>query len=583
MSMNPPSAALLEQPAAWCAASPALASAEPVLAPAPALVPVADGPATEPGSGEWGRPGIGFGCDRNGAFERDEESTALAESYAEAFARRRQNDAELVHLASVSLEITEATASAGIGARIAVRRADRDVADSIAEIGLISIHEALHICRVARGITERTTLLGERLPAPYERVREAFEHLNIPVDSASAIISALDEAGSRAGALANNTANNLAHNLAHTDAETRENFAVAEKLLVEFAQQNPADQVRKLAARWRDALDVDGVEPREKALTQLTSLHRFVRANGMKRYVLDADPVAAAYLDAVIDGYVGATIRRPRFDGPEGGGPEGGGPEGGGPEGGGPGRDGPESGNAATSDSALNDAGGRDAFVEVLEDTRSLGQIAAESIVQLARHGIACTNTEIPVRATSIVVRMSLEQLITGLGAAYIDGIETPISAGTARVMAADAEIIPQVLGGDSEVLDLGTRRRLFSRAQRLAITERDGGCAFPGCEAPPTHTEAHHIKWWTEGGLTNLDNAITVCSRHHHTVHRDRWGIRVIDNVPWFVPPSSIDATLTPRRGGKLPDPRLPNPAGARDGAMARWHDGGLSTQARV
>ncbi|MBG6109103.1 HNH endonuclease signature motif containing protein [Frigoribacterium sp. CG_9.8] len=519
-----------------------------------------DGPGTEPGSGEWGRPGIGFACNRNGAFERDEESTALAESYAEAFARRRQNDAELVHLASVSLEITEATASAGIGARIAARRADRDVADSIAEIGLISIHEALHICRVARGITERTTLLGEQLPAPYERVREAFENLNIPVDSASAIISALDEAGSRAGALANNTANNLAHNLAHTDAETRENFAVAEKLLVEFAQQNPADQVRKLAARWRDALDVDGVEPREKALTQLTSLHRFVRANGMKRYVLDADPVAAAYLDAVIDGYVGATIRRPRFDGPGSDGP--------GSDG--PGSDGIEN-DAATSDAALNDACGRDAFVEVLEDTRSLGQIAAESIVQLARHGIACTNTEIPVRATSIVVRMSLEQLITGLGAAYIDGIETPISAGTARIMAADAEIIPEVLGGDSEVLDLGTRRRLFSRAQRLAITERDGGCAFPGCEAPPTHTEAHHIEWWTEGGLTNLDNAITVCSRHHHTVHRDRWGIRVIDNVPWFVPPSSIDATLTPRRGGKLPDPRLPNPARGNDWSLSR------------
>lgn len=457
-------------------------------------------------------------------------------------------------MASISLEITEATASAGIGARFATRRADRDVADSIAEIGLISIHEALQICRVARGITERTTLLGERLPAPYERVREAFETLSIPVDSASAIIVALDEAGTLASALS------------HTDTEMIENFAVAERLLVEFAQHNPADQVRKLAARWRDALDVDGIEPREKALTQLTSLHRFVRANGMKRYVLDADPVAAAYLDAVIDGHVGATIRRPRFDGPA--------------------SDarlndaGVRSADAGVSDAGVNGADGPDQFAEVLEDTRSLGQIAAEGIVQLARHSIACTNTEIPVRATSIVVRMSLESLITGLGAAHIDGIETPISAGTARIMAADAEIIPEVLGGDSEVLDLGTRRRLFSRAQRLAITERDGGCAFPGCGAPPTHTEAHHIERWTEGGLTNLDNAITVCSRHHHTIHRDHWGIQVIDYVPWFVPPSSIDVTRTPRRGEDCPTPgcRIPH-----EGAMARWHYGGLSTQARV
>lgn len=496
--MNPPSAALLEQPAVWPTAAPVAAT---------------EGAGVESDPGEWGCPGIGFGSDGQVVIERDEVAEALAESYAKVFARRRQNDADLVHLASISLEITEATASSGIGARIAARRADRDVADSIAEIGLISIHEALHICRVARGITERTTLFGGRLPAPYELVREAFETLSIPVDSACAIIVALGEAGTRACTLS------------LTDAETIENFAVAERKLVEFAQQNPVDQVRKLAARWRDALDVDGIEPREVALTQLTSLHRFVRVNGMKRYVLDADPVASAYLDAVIDGHVGATIRRPRFDAP------------------------------------ASDSGVGNAFAEVLEATRSLGQIAAESIVQLARHGIACTNTEIPVRATSIVVRMSLESLITGLGAAHLDGIETPISASTARIMAADAEIIPEVLGGNSEVLDLGIHRRLFSRAQRIALTERDGGCAFAGCEAPPSHTEAHHVEWWNEGGPTNLDNGILVCSRHHHDIHRDNWGIEVIDNVPWFVPPSSIDVTRTPRRGGRLPDPKLPHP----------------------
>ena len=512
--MNPPSEALLEQPAVW---------PTPV---AVALATVASaGVTAEAVSGLWACPGVGLGEDGNGAAERDEVGVALAESYSEAFARQRKIDADLVHLASISLELSEATASMGVGARVAARRSDRDVADSIAEIGLISIHEALRICRVARGITERTTLLGEELPARYERVREAFDTLSIPMDSAHAIIVALDEAGTRAHVLVGADAD--------ADAEMLENFAVAERLLVRFATRNPADAVRVLAARWRDALDVDGVEPREKALTKLTSLHRFVRANGMKRYVLDADPIAAAYLDAVIDGHVGATIRRPRFDGAEA--------------------------------SGTGSAGADSAGADMLENTRSLEQVAAESIVQLARHGIACTNTEIPVRATSIVVRMSLESLITGLGAAYIDGIETPISAGTARIMAADAEIIPEVLGGNSEVLDYGASRRLFSRAQRLAITERDGGCAFPGCQSPPTHTEAHHIKWWDEGGLTNLDNAITVCSRHHHDIHRDDWGIEVIDNVPWFVPPNTIDITRTPRRGGRLPDPKLPNPPRVR------------------
>jgi len=34
---------------------------------------------------------------------------------------------------------------------------------------------------------------------------------------------------------------------------------------------------------------------------------------------------------------------------------------------------------------------------------------------------------------------------------------------------------------------------------------------------------------------------------------------------VPWFVPPSSIDVTRTPRQGGRLPDPEPPNPARGR------------------
>lgn len=483
--------------------------------PVAAPVDTACGASAATDLGEWGVPGISFGDDGELVIERDELGDSQSEAFAEVFARRRRDDAELVHLASISIEHVRADAgtSAGVGVGIAARRADRDVAELVAQVGLISIVEARRICRVARGITERTTLLGERLPADYDRVREAFETLSVPLDSAYAIIVALDEAGQRAS----------------KDADSIENFAVAEKLLVEFAQLNPADSVRKLANRWRDALDVDGIEPREEALKGLTSLHRFVRANGMKRYVLDADPLAAAYLDAVIDSHVGATIRRPRFDTP-----------------------------ACDAGQQTEEEG--QVAPEPLEDPRSIGQIAAEALIELARHGIACTNTEIPVRSTSIVVRMTLESLITGLGAARIDGIETPISARTARILAADAEIIPEVLGGNSEVLDFGLRRRLFGRAQRIALAERDGGCAFPGCTDPPSYTEAHHLKWWVENGSTDLANGILLCSRHHHRIHRDGWAIQVTDNVPWFIPPSDVDVTRTPRRGGRLPDPVPPH-----------------------
>ncbi|MGH3468074.1 MAG: DUF222 domain-containing protein, partial [Thermocrispum sp.] len=53
----------------------------------------------------------------------------------------------------------------------------------------------------------------------------------------------------------------------------------------------------------------------------------------------------------------------------------------------------------------------------------------------------------------------------------------TPISIGQARRIACDAQIIPAVLGGDSEVLDLGRTHRLVTPAQRRALNLRDRGC----------------------------------------------------------------------------------------------------------
>ncbi|MHB1172406.1 MAG: HNH endonuclease signature motif containing protein, partial [Lacisediminihabitans sp.] len=36
-----------------------------------------------------------------------------------------------------------------------------------------------------------------------------------------------------------------------------------------------------------------------------------------------------------------------------------------------------------------------------------------------------------------------------------------------------------------------------FNRKQRVALAARDGGCRRPGCERPPSWTEAHHIQHW--------------------------------------------------------------------------------------
>ena len=124
--------------------------------------------------------------------------------------------------------------------------------------------------------------------------------------------------------------------------------------------------------------------------------------------------------------------------------------------------------------------------------------------------------------ATTVLVTMTLEQLRAELAAAGIlDGGEaTAITAAEARRLACTAAILPAVLGGPSEVLDLGRTQRLFSPAQRKALRIRDRRCRAEGCTIAATWTEAHHLKPWQHGGDTDLANAVLLCSHHHHRAH---------------------------------------------------------------
>ncbi|AWB83587.1 HNH endonuclease signature motif containing protein [Corynebacterium liangguodongii] len=68
-------------------------------------------------------------------------------------------------------------------------------------------------------------------------------------------------------------------------------------------------------------------------------------------------------------------------------------------------------------------------------------------------------------------------------------------------------------------VLNVGRSRRLATDAQVAALMVMwRGQCAMPGC----THTrfmEVHHITEWAEGGFTDLDNLLPLCSACHALV----------------------------------------------------------------
>lgn len=76
------------------------------------------------------------------------------------------------------------------------------------------------------------------------------------------------------------------------------------------------------------------------------------------------------------------------------------------------------------------------------------------------------------------------------------------------------------------QILDVSRATRVVPPALRRALTVRDGGCRFPGCDRPAVWTDAHHIWSWATGGPTALDNLILLCRAHHRAVHEGGWTI---------------------------------------------------------
>ena len=174
------------------------------------------------------------------------------------------------------------------------------------------------------------------------------------------------------------------------------------------------------------------------------------------------------------------------------------------------------------------------------------GQALKEVLHRYLNHGDA------PVQGGErphVTVTMDFEDLKRNLGAAVLEH-GGPISAAQARMLACDAKIIPAVMGSKTQVLDVGTASRLFPAAIRRAITLRDRGCAWPGCDRPPAWCDCHHVQHWTLGGPSSSRNGGLLCRPHHSQIPREDWEIRfAADGVPEFIPPPWVDPTRKPRR----------------------------------
>jgi hypothetical protein len=112
------------------------------------------------------------------------------------------------------------------------------------------------------------------------------------------------------------------------------------------------------------------------------------------------------------------------------------------------------------------------------------------------------------------------------------------VSDATARRLACDARIETILVGKNGWVKGLGRSSRDPSPQMLRALRRRDGGCRFPGC-GTRAFTKAHHIRWWTKRGPTDMDNMVLLCSFHHKLVHELGWSLTLRpDNTMRFYRP---------------------------------------------
>ncbi|MFK4730550.1 DUF222 domain-containing protein [Agromyces mediolanus] len=404
----------------------------------------------------------------------------------------------------------------------------------VAELTGRRTSDAAALVAVGEATAARCTLLGAPQPPRLPHLSHALATAELGLDAAELVRRFLDRVAPRVAP---------------------ELLDSAEEFLVERAAEASPERLGQLIKLLEARLDPDGVRPREDELRAGRGLRIWEDRAGMVQLRGALDPVNGAALKAAVEGLVGAELRRARdarhrhpHAQPESQ---------------------PQAHTQASHPEsrpqAQHELGPHD-DTRTAED-RTIAQMNADALADLMRHALGCR--EIPtLRQTTVVVRADAEALLSererwhghgrghGHGHGTIDGIEQPISIASVRALITASGIAPLFVGNEGEPLQLGRSARLFSAAQKLALADRDGGCAWPACSRPPSHTEAHHIAWWhRDDGRTDLDNGILLCSHHHHRVHDDGWRIIVRGRERWFVPPPHVDPTATPIRAGTAAD----------------------------
>jgi hypothetical protein len=292
-------------------------------------------------------------------------------------------------------------------------------------------------------------------------------------------------------------------------AALRAGLAVAAGVLL---RESPGVTVERLAERARALradLDDGFVRDREQVMRSQRYLRLFRQADGMTRLSALLDPESAALVTSAFDAATSPRRGGPRFVDPA------------------------EQARAE----------------ELAADERTVEQIGLDAFVELIRIGGLADGTKVlGSRRPAVRVLVAERDLVEQGGRGYLEGQSEPVSIQTVERHVCAAGILPIAFDDSGQPLRLGRKSRLFTEAQRIALAARDGGCRFPGCDRPPSWTEAHHAdEWERDHGPTDVENGILLCRHHHLLVHNAGWKVMRKRGDYFVVPPPSVDPRQRP------------------------------------
>jgi len=150
---------------------------------------------------------------------------------------------------------------------------------------------------------------------------------------------------------------------------------------------------------------------------------------------------------------------------------------------------------------------------------------------------IACGSAGGDGAEATVVIHVQAETLADDTANARTD-TDVVLPMDVARRFLCNANIQAVVEAADGSVVGLGRTSREPSRWMLRQLRYRDRSCTFPGC-GNRRFTQAHHIRWWSRGGATDLDNLTLVCTFHHRLVHEHGWHLERTPTgaVRWFRP----------------------------------------------